>query len=726
VLSKSGLLFILAFLPGISWALCSTPTAGAGAREFFSATDEYKFCDGTNWVAFPVVGALAACSNLGRIEWDATEAAYKVCNGFNYIELGTTTCSIGNPTYQNKVTHATNLLTAMILRLSADGTKAIVSGQTSQRIAIYDISSAPAAPSLIGVSGAITQINDTADMEIHGNYAFVASRGNASLTSVNISNPASPTYTSAVSAASSQMTNIWGVDITSDGDYAVTVSWQSGAGSQCYLHVVDITNPASMSVVGTLDLSTAFGGALGVFCDKVKIRGNTAFVSFNGGGIASVDITNKSAPSYISHLVLGNGTNVGRMDLTQDGNTMIAVTTASYVHAIDVTDPSNMTSHTNAQDTGKYNGARGVTIVGDYAFVAASTSDTVTVLNITNPSAFTQAGFLTDATNLNGAWSVAVKNRYAFVATRTDNGLAVIDLGCDPISVEPSGGSCSVAGRLDYNSTNKAFYWCDGTVNRVLSRSTAMATVGTGTTWTVPAGVTKLSRVEVWGGGGGSGGKTGGYSIGGGGGGAYARIDNLYVEPGQVIDINIGAGGISQANANGGVGGDTWFLSNITVMAKGGSGSNFSTYVGGAGGHASASIGSTKYSGGTGGSAASSFGGGGAGSAASTTGNGANGTNGSGNNGMVGGTSPGAGAGGGGGAGGTSPVGGTIGTSNTFGGGGGGGGGANTSAGGGPGAAGGGGGTPGGGAGGPGANINSSVNSATSANGAPGQIIITY
>ena len=241
--------------------------------------------------------------------------------------------------------------------------------------------------------------------------------------------------------------------------------------------------------------------------------------------------------------------------------------------------------------------------------------------------------------------------------------------------------------------------------------------------WTVPAGVTTLTSVECWGGGGGTSSWYGdGY--GGGGGGAYAKKLNVAVTPGSSINYSIGSGGTSPSNANGTDGGDTWFVSNATVLAKGGKAGlkDNTNWLGGAGGAAGSSIGDVVYSGGSGGNTQSGSGAGGGASATPTGagGNGANATSGSPGN---GGDAPGGGAGGTKGTNGAPPVAGTAGADNANGGGGGGGGGGRTGGSGG-GAVGGRGGVPGGGAGAQGSNWNA-VGVANSGGGA-GQIIIKY
>ena len=127
-------------------------------------------------------------------------------------------------------------------------------------------------------------------------------------------------------------------------------------------------------------------------------------------------------------------------------------------------------------------------------------------------------------------------------------------------------------------------------------------------TFTVPAGVTQVT-VECWGGGGRGGSRSSNGRGGGGGGGGYAR-SLVTVSPGNYT-VTIGAGSSSNTQP----GGDSWFGTASTIMAKGGAtvGNNNST--GASGGTAAASIGTVKFSGGDGADAPLTSGGGGGSSA---------------------------------------------------------------------------------------------------------------
>jgi len=155
-------------------------------------------------------------------------------------------------------------------------------------------------------------------------------------------------------------------------------------------------------------------------------------------------------------------------------------------------------------------------------------------------------------------------------------------------------------------------------------------------TFEVPAGVALLIA-ECWGGSGNGGNGSPDRSGGGGGGGAYVS-HTIAVIPEATINLHVG-----------GIAGDSWVVDNTTVLAKGGA--TAADNASGQGGQASASIGTTKFSGGNGGTGeVTDFmqpaGGGGGGSSASPSGNGNAGQNGSGGVGGSGGSLPEGGTGG--------------------------------------------------------------------------------
>ena len=145
--------------------------------------------------------------------------------------------------------------------------------------------------------------------------------------------------------------------------------------------------------------------------------------------------------------------------------------------------------------------------------------------------------------------------------------------------------------------------------------------------WTAPEGITSVSAVAVGGGGGGLNSTSGGS---GGGGGGLAWRNDITVVPGNSYSVIVGAGGDEDD------GGDSYFISTLTVRGQGGEQGNTGvadggTYVGDGGGNGGDSGNGGSYSGGGGG-------------AGGYTGNGGNGGPGTYDDGL-----PGSGGGGGGG-----------------------------------------------------------------------------
>jgi len=150
------------------------------------------------------------------------------------------------------------------------------------------------------------------------------------------------------------------------------------------------------------------------------------------------------------------------------------------------------------------------------------------------------------------------------------------------------------------------------------------------TSWTCPADTYSVI-VQCWGAGGGGGGYTAAAIAASGGGGGASSKSTLTVVPGTIYPISIGSGGTDSTGNNGTSGGDTWFSTSGTILAKGGAGGNTNSSAAVLGGQSSSGIGSTKFSGGNGGSTTNNFGFCSGGSSAGTAAAGNNGTSGGGN-----------------------------------------------------------------------------------------------
>jgi hypothetical protein len=136
-------------------------------------------------------------------------------------------------------------------------------------------------------------LNHPTAVAVSGNYAYVTSFYGRAFTVVNIANPANPTVVwssnkgSTTDAADFPQPS----DVTIQGNYAYVANQNTNASGQGTFTVVDIANPLSPSVVGTVNSVGLAGGY------RVRVSGNTAYVAaHNANAITDIDITVPADP----------------------------------------------------------------------------------------------------------------------------------------------------------------------------------------------------------------------------------------------------------------------------------------------------------------------------------------------------------------------------------------------------------------------------------------------
>lgn len=77
-------------LPAATHADCTNPDSASGGREWFTAENVYKYCDGTNWIDFSLNNTLTECSNTATLEYDNNLNGYRFCDGTNWRQIGCT------------------------------------------------------------------------------------------------------------------------------------------------------------------------------------------------------------------------------------------------------------------------------------------------------------------------------------------------------------------------------------------------------------------------------------------------------------------------------------------------------------------------------------------------------------------------------------------------------------------------------------------------------------
>jgi hypothetical protein len=285
---------------------------------------------------------------------------------------------------------------------------AYVTNYYAGRLTAIDISN-PAAPVIAGSSEASNGLLNASTVNIAGGYAYVVSKnrngpsgsgsnddgtGN-SLTILDIaSNPASPTIVGSVRDAN---TLFGGYGVAVSGHYAFVASQGCLGGQPCpnssvgnAFAVVDISNPASPSIVATIH-NTALPppwngtGAFG-HATSVAISGNYAYVTAAyQNRLTVVNIANPLSPTIVASIK--DSTNLSfPVDVAVSGQyayvtDQISTGRLTVVNVSNPTNPQVVASLASST----LNGAYRVRVRGDFAYVSASSAADVAVVDISNP-----------------------------------------------------------------------------------------------------------------------------------------------------------------------------------------------------------------------------------------------------------------------------------------------------------------------------------------------------
>jgi hypothetical protein len=154
---------------------------------------------------------------------------------------------------------------------------------------VVDVSN-PESPTIVGSTNTGTAGLNVADIKVVGKCAYVAgqSNGQSKILVFDVSNPASPYLLSGLPVAHSPQ----GLDV--EGSYLYETFYD-----QYSLNIYDISNPSSLSQVGTASL-------IGTCKPQdVTVEGTTAYVAcYTNSSVGVVDVSNPTSPSVDGYISL--------------------------------------------------------------------------------------------------------------------------------------------------------------------------------------------------------------------------------------------------------------------------------------------------------------------------------------------------------------------------------------------------------------------------------------
>lgn len=269
----------------------------------------------------------------------------------------------------------------------------------------------PPSPYVISAAGSITMPAKPRAIAVQGNYAYVGIDSASRFSVIDISNPDSLTQVGTVQNTA-LLSGIRSIKVA--GNYA----YAAGASVDSFV-VLNISNPASPTIVGSITDGTNLDLPF-----DIAINGAYAYVSSNlKNRLTVINISNPAAPVVVGSVadaLLGSPHGISYQNalvyVTGYGNDRLTV--------VDVANPSAPTVLGSLQNSTAMDGAFDVDVKGKYAYVVGETSDSFAVLDVSNSASPTLVGYITDP-RLDVVRAVSVRGNYAF-ATATDGDRVVL------------------------------------------------------------------------------------------------------------------------------------------------------------------------------------------------------------------------------------------------------------------------------------------------------------
>ncbi len=198
----------------------------------------------------------------------------------------------------------------------------IIRNSGNPNLSVVDISN-PAIPSQVA---SLNLSNGPRNIFLSGNYLYIASTSNTQeLQIINITTPTAPTQAGSYNAPGND--DYLGVYVVGTTAYIA----RNVAGGQAEFVILNVSNPASITQVGILEL--------GIRPTEVWVSGNYAYLSTYSDTqeLMVIDISTPAAPSLVGSLGLA-GTADG-YTIDGFGSTVVLGRSDGSLHTIDVSNP---------------------------------------------------------------------------------------------------------------------------------------------------------------------------------------------------------------------------------------------------------------------------------------------------------------------------------------------------------------------------------------------------
>ena len=266
---------------------------------------------------------------------------------------------------------------------------------------------------------------------VDNGYAYITSYWSDAISVFDVHDPQQPKFLDTLSSYSYHNPYPYFMStpnqIAIKGHYAYVIMYDG-------FRVVDISNPAKLSIVGSLDDAANLGNA-NTFGPLV-IQGNYAyFVDFFKNFLEIVNISNPQKPFLVKAY---NGI-TRPFSIAVSGKYAYVTNLNGHLFTVDISNPASPSIANDFVDPAGLYSLSNIIIRGRYAYVAASATHSLTVFDISNPLSPVQAGKFVDANNLAYPYAEKLSGNIIYVLNSTGNPITAVDIS-DPASLKIVGG----------------------------------------------------------------------------------------------------------------------------------------------------------------------------------------------------------------------------------------------------------------------------------------------
>ncbi|CAE7667722.1 unnamed protein product [Symbiodinium sp. CCMP2592] len=195
------------------------------------------------------------------------------------------------------------------------------------------------------------------------------------------------------------------------------------------LSVVSLADPAHPALIGSVNNANAMAEARAVALSEEGEGGHHAFVvASHSASVTAIDVSDPANMRVVGSLQDKVALSGARAIVVKGMYAFVAGTYSHTLSAIDISQPAQMTLTGTFHDADDMQFPTGIDVSDNFVLVASSSGHALVIVDVSNPASPQKYSVVKDAPSLREARCVVVQGKYAYVASASPNALSVIDI----------------------------------------------------------------------------------------------------------------------------------------------------------------------------------------------------------------------------------------------------------------------------------------------------------